>query len=115
MPAANAARLLLAGLGLTQDTRLLGSCSRSGGRLELLQGPLVYVLALAAATLLAWRDHPAGLLAVALMSAGDGLAEVAGRLLGGSGSARRALPWNADKTWAGSAGMLLGGTAASMG
>lgn len=83
---------------------------RSGDRGELLRGPLYYVLALIAATLLFWRDSPAGLLAISVMSGGDGLADIVGRRWGGN-----RLPWNAAKSWAGSGGMLLGGAAMAAG
>jgi dolichol kinase len=39
-----------------------------------------------------------------LMCGGDGLADILGRRI-----TPRPLPWNASKTWAGSAGMLVGG------
>jgi len=111
VPAANAARLLAAGCGWLVDPHLMASVTRSGHSCELLQGPLTYVAVLLAATVLAWRDHPSGLLAVALMCGGDGLAEVVGRRWG----QHLPLPWNRQKTWAGSAGFLLGGMCASYG
>ena len=74
-------------------------------RAELLRGPLYYVLVLLAATTWYWRDSPVGFVACSLMCGGDGLADVVGRRWGASGR----LPWNPDKSWAGSAAMLLGG------
>ncbi|WIA42376.1 hypothetical protein OEZ86_008381 [Tetradesmus obliquus] len=111
VPAANAARLIATGCGWMSDAQLISSVSRSGSSSELLRGPLAYVLVLLAATTLTWRQHPAGLVAVAMMCGGDGLADIGGRRWGGS----CALPWNAGKSWAGSAAMLLGGLAASLG
>jgi phytol kinase len=111
VPAANAARLIATGSGLVTDPDLIASVSRSGCSSELLQGPLAYVLVLLAATVLSWRNHPAGLIAVAMMCGGDGLADVAGRKWGRNAK----LPWNAQKSWAGSAAMLLGGLLACMG
>ena len=72
-------------------------------RQELLRGPLYYCLVLIAGTLLYWRESPVGILALALMCGGDGLADVVGRQFG---TAR--LPFNPDKSWAGSLAMLLG-------
>ena len=111
MPAINAARLLLVGSGLVEDPGLIKSTSRSGERGELLRGPLYYVLVLIAATLLFWRDSPAGLIAVSMMCGGDGLADIVGRRLG----AGNPLPWNGSKSWAGSIGMLLGGGGMAIG
>jgi phytol kinase len=42
--------------------------------------------------------------ALMLMCGGDGLADIAGRRLG-----KTKLPWNRDKSWAGTAAMFLGG------
>ncbi|KAF6249503.1 integral membrane protein DUF92-domain-containing protein [Scenedesmus sp. NREL 46B-D3] len=111
VPAANAAVLIATGSGFLPDNNLIASVSRSGHSRELLKGPLAYVLVLLAATTLAWRQHPAGLVAVAVMCGGDGLADVAGRRWG----QQLPLPWNRAKSWPGSAAMLLGGLAACMG
>jgi len=111
VPAANAVRLLAAGCGHVEDPHLLHSVTRSGHHSELLQGPLAYVAVLLAATVLAWRHHPSGILAVAMMCGGDGLAEVLGRRWG----QRLPLPWNRNKTWAGCAGFLLGGLCSAYG
>jgi CDP-diglyceride synthetase len=111
VPAANAGRLIATGSGLLQDPRLISSVSRTGSSGELLKGPLAYVLVLLAATLLAWREQPAGLIAVAMMCGGDGLADIVGRKWG----RQLPLPWNNQKSWPGSVAMLLGGVAASMG
>ena len=75
-------------------------------RAELLRGPLYYVLILAAVTVLYWRESAAGLLVIALMCGGDGLADIVGRRFG---SAK--LPHNGNKSWAGSAAMFLGARA----
>lgn len=111
VPAINAARLLLVGAGLVDDPGLVKSTSRSGERGELLRGPLYYVLVLIGATTVFWRDSPAGLIAVAMMCGGDGLADIVGRRWG----AGAPLPWNTSKSWAGSGGMLLGGGGMAVG
>ena len=72
-------------------------------RSELLAGPLYYVIVLLAATMLSWRTSPVGLVALAMMCGGDGLADVAGRNLHGP-----KLPYNPEKTVIGSAAMLSG-------
>ena len=72
-------------------------------RRELLKGPLYYVLVLLAVTLLFWRQSPIGITVVALMCGGDGLADLVGRKFG---SAK--LPFNQNKSWAGSLAMFLG-------
>ena len=76
-------------------------CLRS--RSELLGGPLYYVLVLAAATVLSWRTSAVGIIALAMMCGGDGLADIVGRNTKGP-----RLPWNPEKSVFGSLAMLLG-------
>ncbi|CAI7915316.1 unnamed protein product, partial [Closterium sp. NIES-53] len=71
---------------------------------ELLGGPLYYILTLAFVTITFWRSSPVGGVALALMCGGDGIADIVGRRVG---SAK--LPWNDQKSWAGSVAMLLFG------
>ena len=111
MPLLNAARLFVVGSGAARDPGLVASTARAGDRRELLGGPLCYVAVLAAATLLCWRDGPAALLVVAAMCGGDGLADVVGRRWGRGNP----LPWNPDKSWAGSLAMFAGGYVMAMG
>lgn len=73
------------------------------GRGELLRGPSYYVAILAAVTLTYWRESAVGLLVIALMCGGDGLADIVGRRFGSV-----KLPHNGNKSWAGSAAMFLG-------
>lgn len=47
---------------------------RTGRREELLRGPLYYAIAHVAVTLALWRGSPAGVLALAMLCGGDGLA-----------------------------------------
>jgi hypothetical protein len=77
---------------------------RTGQRRELLRGPLLYGLAHACVPLLSWRRSPAGVVAIAVLCGGDGLAEVAGR----SRLPRRALPHNPNKVGAGCQGTSRG-------
>lgn len=50
------------------------SLQRAGRREELLRGPLYYAIAHVAVTLALWRGSPAGVLALAMLCGGDGLA-----------------------------------------
>ena len=57
-----------------------------------------------------WRSSPIPLLVVAAMCGGDGVADIAGRRL-----ASPRLPWNANKSVAGSLAMLITTAAAGVG
>jgi phytol kinase len=105
VPALNAARLVLAGTGVTKDERAVRAMTRTGDPAELLRGPLYYTLVLAAITAAFWRASPVGLVVAAMMCGGDGLADVVGRRAGRGNP----LPWNPAKSWAGSAAMFIGG------
>ena len=94
----------LIGLGFVKDEASVKAMSRSGDRREILRGPLFYGIIFVVMTLIYWKDSPIGMLAVMLMCGGDGLADILGRSLK---SPR--LPWNKDKSVAGSFGMLVGG------
>ena len=73
-------------------------------RRELLRGPLYYILVLIAVTVVYWRESPAGMVAVALMCGGDGIADIVGRRFGKGNP----LPHNGNKSWAGSFAMFAG-------
>jgi phytol kinase len=94
----------LIGLGVIKDEASVKAMSRSGDRREILKGPLFYGIIFIVLTLVYWRDTPIGMVALMLMCGGDGLADIVGR-----GIKSPKLPWNKDKSWAGSLGMLLGG------
>lgn len=118
MPQLRLAPLHASLLGLLHHTpvtlTLTNTCVRythSGDRGELLRGPLYYVLVLVGVTAVFWRTHPAGLVAVSLVCGGDGLADIVGRRWGGSNK----LPWNGDKSWAGTLAMFGGGGAMALG
>lgn len=97
-------QFLLVGLGVIQDPAAVEAMSRSGDRREILRGPLFYGLVFVILTIVYWKDSPIGMVALMLMCGGDGLADIFGRRYG-----RQKLPWNAEKSWMGSLGMLLGG------
>jgi phytol kinase len=94
----------LIGLGIVKDEASVKAMSRTGDRREILRGPLFYGIIFVVMTLLFWKDSPIGMVAVMLMCGGDGLADIMGR-----GLRSPKLPWNKDKSLAGSLGMLLGG------
>jgi phytol kinase len=78
--------------------------SRTGDRREVLKGPLYYGIIFVILTVIFWKSTPTGIVALMLMCGGDGLADITGRKWG---SIR--LPWNKEKSLAGSSGMFFGG------
>jgi len=110
VPALQIFRLVLAGTGVSRSSEMVGSISRSGDKKELLGGPLWYSIVLLVATLFAWRESTAGLFAVGMMCGGDGFADIVGRRFGKSNP----LPFNKNKSWAGSVTMFAAGWATSM-
>ncbi|XP_024397263.1 probable phytol kinase 1, chloroplastic [Physcomitrium patens] len=110
VPVSNGIRLLVYGLGFLKDEGLVKSVSREGDPRELLRGPLYYVVVLVFSTILFWRDSPVGVLALAMMCGGDGIADIVGRRFGSS-----KLPYNSGKSWAGSIAMFLFGFLVSYG
>lgn len=109
VPAMNGLRLFLIGTGIIKNERAVASVSRSGDPSELLRGPLYYVIVLVCVTAFYWRTSPIGVIMTSLMCGGDGLADIVGRQFGSSNP----LPWNPQKSWAGSLAMLFGGSAMS--
>lgn len=104
VPFAITVQFVLVGSGIIKDESAVKAMSRSGDRREILRGPLFYGIVFVVLTLVFWKTTPIGIIALMLMCGGDGLADITGRLWG-----RLKLPWNANKSWAGSLGMLLGG------
>jgi phytol kinase len=104
VPLAITIQFILVGTGIIQDEAAVRAMSRTGGRREILRGPLYYGIVFVVLTLAYWRNSPIGMVALMLMCGGDGLADIAGRRWG-----CLKLPWNADKSWIGSLGMLVGG------
>jgi phytol kinase len=100
------AQFALVGLGVMKDEASVKAMSRTGDRREILRGPLFYGIVFVIMTLVYWKDAPIGMVALMLMCGGDGLADIMGR-----GLKSPKLPWNKDKSWAGSLGMFIGGWA----
>ncbi len=118
VPLLNALRLYLAGTGggdgrssSSTESELAGAISRSGDAMESLGGPFIYVMVLLFSTLLFWRDSPVGVVSLATMACGDGLADLVGRRLGSTNK------WffNRSKSMSGSAAFVVGSFVASFG
>ncbi|XP_050282077.1 probable phytol kinase 1, chloroplastic isoform X2 [Quercus robur] len=77
---------------------------------ELLRGPLYYVLILILCALIFWRESPVGLISLAMMCGGDGIADIIGRRFGSL-----KIPYNQQKSWAGSISMFIFGFLISIG
>ncbi|KAJ6716347.1 hypothetical protein OIU74_008970 [Salix koriyanagi] len=77
---------------------------------ELLKGPLYYVLTITGACAIYWRTSPIAIAAICNLCAGDGMADIVGRRFG-----RQKIPYNKDKSVAGSAAMAISGFVASVG
>ena len=103
VPFAITLQFLLVGLGVMRDEAAVKALSRSGDRREILKGPLYYGVIFVLLTILYWKNSPIGMVALMVLSGGDGLADIIGRKFGS-----RRLPWNQGKSWAGSLGMFLG-------
>ncbi|KAI3837092.1 hypothetical protein MKW98_005425 [Papaver atlanticum] len=110
VPFVNCARLILNGLSLTTDAGLVKSVTREGNPRELLKGPLCYVLILILSAVAYWRDSPVGIMSLAMMCGGDGVADIIGRRYG-----KQKLPYNQQKSWAGSISMFTFGFLISIG
>ena len=111
IPIAQGLRLFGIGSGMIDNASAVRAVSRAGGKEELLKGPLYYTIVLAACSSAYWRTSPIGIVAMAMMCGGDGFADIIGRKYGRG----NALPWNAEKSWAGSAGFVAGGFLISSG
>ncbi|KAK6793766.1 hypothetical protein RDI58_007219 [Solanum bulbocastanum] len=110
VPLTNCLRLVIHGLSLATDEGLIKSVTREGNPEELLRGPLYYVLVLILSAVLFWRESPVGVISLAMMCGGDGIADIVGRRFGS-----RKLPYNKQKSWAGSLSMFVLGFLVSVG
>ncbi|XP_058182582.1 probable phytol kinase 1, chloroplastic isoform X2 [Rhododendron vialii] len=110
VPLANCLKLVTYGLSLATDEGLIKSVTREGKPVELLRGPLYYVLILVMCVLIFWRESPVGVISLAMMCGGDGVADIMGRKFGSV-----KIPYNKNKSWAGSISMFIFGFLISMG
>ncbi|CAI8603978.1 unnamed protein product [Vicia faba] len=77
---------------------------------ELLRGPLYYVGILMLCAVVFWRESPIGVVSLAMMCGGDGVADIIGRRYGSI-----KIPYNQKKSWAGSISMFIFGCLVSIG
>lgn len=116
VPLLNALRLYLAGTGSNiissnSESELAGAISRSGDFRESLGGPFIYVMVLLSLTLLFWKDSAIGIVSLATMACGDGLADLIGRRYGSNNK----WSFNRSKSIAGSAAFIVGSFVSSFG
>ncbi|XP_061957719.1 farnesol kinase, chloroplastic-like isoform X1 [Populus nigra] len=109
-PGVNIIRMLIVGSGMWKDEATVKSMSRFGDRRELLKGPLYYALTITGACAIYWRTSPVAIAAICNLCAGDGMADIVGRRFG-----RQKIPYNKNKSIAGSVAMALSGFVASVG
>ena len=106
VPFAITVQFALIGFGILKDEASVKAMSRTGDPKEILRGPLFYGIVFVLMTLIFWKDSPIGIVALMLMCGGDGIADVVGRRVK---SAK--LPWNREKSLAGSLAVFVGGWA----
>ncbi|KAG1365671.1 putative phytol kinase 2, chloroplastic [Cocos nucifera] len=109
-PGINAIRMVLMGLGILRNDAMVKSISRHGDYRELLKGPFYYACTITLATSVFWRTSPIAIAAICNLCAGDGMADIVGRRFG-----RHKLPYNPNKSVAGSLAMVFAGFIASVG
>ncbi|KAA8549440.1 hypothetical protein F0562_001087 [Nyssa sinensis] len=110
IPGINIIKMLLLGLGIWKDEATVKSMCRFGDYRELLKGPLYYASTIALACIIYWRTSPIAIAAICNLCAGDGLADIVGRQLGS-----RKIPYNKNKSIAGSLAMAIAGFVSSVG
>ncbi|XP_027336336.1 probable phytol kinase 3, chloroplastic [Abrus precatorius] len=110
IPGVNIIRMLVTGLGIWKDEATVKSMSRFGDYRELLKGPLYYATTITLASIIYWRTSPISIAAICNLCAGDGIADIVGRRFGG-----KKIPYNQNKSYAGSIAMALAGFLASVG
>ncbi|XP_020571721.1 probable phytol kinase 2, chloroplastic [Phalaenopsis equestris] len=108
-PGVNAIRMLLLGLGVWKNDAIVKSMSRQGDYRELLKGPLYYACTITLATTIFWRTSPIAVSAICNLCAGDGFADIIGRMFG-----KHKLPYNPSKSFAGTIAMAASGFLASI-
>lgn len=107
--ALNIIKVTLIGFGVVKDDGVVNSMTRNGDHRELLKGPLYYACALFLTTVIFWRTSPISIAVICNLCAGDGVADIAGRRFG-----HVKLPYNHDKSYAGTIAMFFAGFIASI-
>ncbi|KAI9109173.1 hypothetical protein K1719_019796 [Acacia pycnantha] len=110
VPGVNIFRMLLIGLGIQKDEATVKSMSRFGDYRELLKGPLYYASTITFACVMYWRTSPLAIALICNLCAGDGMADIVGRRFGS-----KKIPYNRNKSFAGSIAMASAGFLASIG
>ncbi|KAK4275130.1 hypothetical protein QN277_018265 [Acacia crassicarpa] len=110
VPGVNIFRMLLIGLGIQKDEATVKSMSRFGDYRELLKGPLYYASTVTFASVMYWRTSPLAIALICNLCAGDGMADIVGRRFGS-----KKIPYNRNKSFAGSIAMASAGFLASIG
>ncbi|KAM3325857.1 putative phytol kinase 2, chloroplastic [Capsicum baccatum] len=110
IPGLNIIKMLLLGLGMWRDDATVKSMSRFGDHRELLKGPLYYALTITYACAVYWRYSPISIGLICNLCAGDGIADIVGRRFG-----KQKLPYNKNKSFAGSIAMAIAGFLVSVG
>ncbi|XP_055812834.1 probable phytol kinase 3, chloroplastic [Solanum dulcamara] len=110
IPGLNIIKMLLLGLGIWKDDATVKSMSRFGDHRELLKGPLYYALSITYACSVYWRYSPISIGIICNLCAGDGFADIVGRRFG-----KQKLPYNKNKSFAGTIAMATAGFVASIG
>ena len=105
VPLAMTLKFALIGLGLLKDDDAVNSMARSGKKEELLRGPLAYGLVFILSTATMWKQYRS-VIALFSLCFGDGAAEAFGRRYGRTVP----LPWNKQKSFAGSVGFVFTAT-----
>ncbi|EYU45411.1 hypothetical protein ABFS82_06G006200 [Erythranthe guttata] len=100
-------RVLLAGFGT--NYKPMDSQGRYRDYRELLKAALGYALAVFLATIFHLRSTPLAIATISNLCAGDGIADIAGRRYGSW-----KLPYNKNKSFAGSIGMAISGFTSSI-
>ncbi|KEH28894.1 probable phytol kinase 3, chloroplastic [Medicago truncatula] len=103
-------RILVTELGIYKDEAIVKSLSRFGDYRVLLMGSLYYAATITFASIIYWRTSPVSIAAICNLCAGDGMADIVGRRFGG-----KKLPYNKNKSYAGSIAMASAGFLASIG
>lgn len=98
-------QFFLIGIGVIKDQASVEAMARNGDPKEILKGPLFYGIVFVLLTIVYWVDSPIGIIALMVLSGGDGFADIIGRRIPSP-----KLKWSPNKSLAGSLAMFVGGT-----
>ncbi|KAI3806622.1 hypothetical protein L1987_22533 [Smallanthus sonchifolius] len=110
IPGVNVVKVLLIGLGIVKDEATVKSMTRFGDYRELIRGPMYYAIAITLCCAIYWRTSPIAIAGICNLCAGDGIADIIGRRFG-----KKKIPYNKDKSFAGSIAMGTTGFVVSAG